>query len=124
MTKEQLLARVKPQEAMKSIAQQAAFFALGLLAARAVVFGRCAPFGVAMAAAGPWEYTAAITLGAALGYILPGAVTVPMHCLMALFACVGIRWALQGAAMRWMRSRAGFAALLAGVPLLCTGMIV
>ncbi len=96
MTKEQLLARVKPQEAMKSIAQQAAFFALGLLAARAVVFGRCAPFGVAMAAAGPWEYTAAITLGAALGYILPGAVTVPMHCLMALFACVGIRWALQG----------------------------
>lgn len=124
MTKEQLLTQMKPQSIMKSIARQAVFFVLGLLSARAVVFGRCAPFGVAMAAAGPWECTAAITLGAALGYILPGEIVVPMHCLMALLACVGIRWALQGAAMRWVRSRAGFAALLAGIPLFCTGMIV
>ncbi|WOC31778.1 MULTISPECIES: SpoIIE family protein phosphatase [Caproicibacterium] len=124
MTKEQLLTWEKPRAVMRNIAQQAIFFALGLLSARAVVFDRCAPFGIAMAAACPWKCAPAAVLGAALGYILPGTVTVPMHCLMALLACFGIRWVLQNAAGRFLRAKAGFAAGAAGVPLLCTGMIV
>ena len=124
MTREQLLTWAKPRAVMKSIAQQAVFFALGLLSARAVVFGRCAPFGIAMAAACPWENALAAVLGAALGYILPGTVTVPMHCLTALLACIGIRWVLRSVAARLMQVKAGYAALLAGIPLLCTGMIV
>ena len=80
MTREQLLTWAKPRAVMKSIAQQAVFFALGLLSARAVVFGRCAPFGIAMAAACPWENALAAVLGAALGYILPdGAAGVHWH---------------------------------------------
>lgn len=124
MAKEQTLNWDRAGTAMKKAARQAAFFAMGLLAARAVVFDRCAPFGVALAAACPWEYAAAAALGSVLGYLLPGTVTVPMHCLMALLAAMGIRWALREAASRFLRVKALFAALMAGIPMLCTGMIV
>lgn len=122
MTKEQVLARLQPTDRMKAVAIQVVSFALGLLAARSVVFGKCAPFGVALAAACPWGNLAAVAAGAAVGYLLPGGPPVPMHCVAALLACGGIRWALRS--MRRWRSPAAFSAFLAGVPMAATGLCV
>ncbi len=122
MTKEQVLGRLRPTERMKAIALHVVRFLLGMLAARAVVFGKCAPFGVALAAACPWNGMAATALGAAVGYLLPGDVQVPMHAVAALGACVAIRWALRG--MRRWRNPSAFAAFLAGVPMTATGLCV
>ena len=94
----------------------------GFLAARAVVFGRCGPFGVAFLAACPWEGALFAAVGAALGYLLPGDVLVPMHCVGALLACLAIRWALR--ALRQWRNPCAFAAFLAGISMLAMGLCV
>lgn len=122
MTKEQVLERLRPDARARAVARQVVYFVLGLLASRALVFDRCAPFGVALAAACPGGRVAAVVAGAALGYVLPGPVTVPMHNLAALGACTAIRWALEGMG-RW-GGRPGFAAFCAGLPLVCTGLCV
>ncbi len=106
----------------KAAARQAAAFALGLLAARAVVFGHYAPFAVAAAAAAPYPVLWSAVIGGALGYLLPSSVSVPVHCLAALLAVAAIRWALNDLVR--LRMHPMFAPCAAFFPMLVTALSI
>ena len=92
----------------------------GVLCARGLVFGRYAPFGVAMAAAAPRGGMWAAVLGAMLGYIAPSPVYVPLRYAAALLAVAAIRWSLSE--LPGVNSHPLFAPAAAFLPLLLTGM--
>lgn len=94
-------------------------FASGVFSARAVVFGRYAPFGVAVCAAVPCRGLAAAAAGAVLGYLLPSPVYLPVRYIAALAAAACLRWAL-GDIKRLVVSPA-FAPVVTFLPLAFTG---
>jgi stage II sporulation protein E len=106
----------------KAVARQAAFFAIGLLCARGIVFGQYAPFAVAAAAAAPYSVLWSVVLGGTVGYLLPSAATVPVHYIAALLAAAAIRWTLNGLAR--LRMHPLFAPVTAFLPLLVTSMSI
>lgn len=106
----------------KALARQAAAFTAGLLFARAVVFGHYAPFAVAAVAAAPYPVLWSAVLGGALGYLLPSAVSVPVHCLAALLAAAAIRWTLNDLAR--LRMHPAFAPCAAFFPMLVTALSI
>ncbi len=105
---------------MKELSRQGAAFAFGLLYARGIVFSRCAPFGVAAAAACPYHYLPAAVLGAVLGYLLPGPAQSPARYLAAVLAAAAIRWTLSD--LIKLRSHPVFAPVAALLPLVSTGL--
>jgi stage II sporulation protein E len=103
-------------------ARHLAAFTIGMLFARGTVFGQYAPFGVAAAAAMPYSVLWSVILGSTVGYLLPSAITVPVHYLAALLAAAAIRWTLNDLVR--LRSHPGFAPVVAFLPVLATGMSV
>ncbi|QNK40156.1 SpoIIE family protein phosphatase [Caproicibacter fermentans] len=106
----------------RTAARHLAAFTAGMLFARGTVFGQYAPFGVAAAAAMPYSVLWSAILGSAAGYLLPSAVTVPVHYLAALLAAAAIRWTLNDLVR--LRSHPVFAPVVAFLPVLATGMSV
>ena len=107
---------------VRAAARQLVSFAIGLLCARGVVFGQYAPFGVAAAAAMPYSMLWSAVLGSAAGYLLPSAVSVPVHYIAALLAAAAIRWTLNDLVR--LRMNPGFAPAVAFLPILATGVSV
>ena len=97
-----------------------ASFLTGLLCARGLVFGRYAPFGVAVAAAAPRGGLWAAVLGAFLGYLFPSPVYVPIRYAAALIAVAAIRWSLSE--LRGVNTHPLYAPAVAFLPLFLTGM--
>ena len=95
-------------------------FLTGLLCARGLVFGRYAPFGVAVAAAAPRGGLWAAVLGAFLGYLFPSPVYVPIRYAAALIAVAAIRWSLSE--LRGVNTHPLYAPAVAFLPLFLTGM--
>ncbi len=95
-------------------------FAAGFLAARGVVFGKCAPFAAAMAAAVPGKGMWAAILGGSVGHLFPGPVDVPARYIAALLAVGAIRWALSE--LKAVSGHVLFAPITAFLPLLATGV--
>ncbi len=111
--------RLFASPAARRFVQYAAYFAVGVLCSRGVVFGRYAPFGVAAVAAGPYSAMWAMTLGGIAGYLWPSAVHAPVRYIAALLAIAVIRWALNDVLK--LRRHPLFAPLVTFVPLLATG---
>ncbi len=103
----------------KAIINVAGFFG-GLLCSRGLVFGKFAPFGVAVAASVPREGLWAAVLGAFFGYLLPSAAYIPVRYEAALLAVAAIRWSLSE--LKGVNSHSLFAPVTAFLPLLLTGM--
>ncbi len=106
-------------QAHKAMVQGAGFL-MGLLCSRGIVFGKYAPFGVAVAAAVPREGLWAGVLGAFLGYLLPSAAYVPVRYCGALLAVAAIRWSLSE--LKPVNTHPLFAPAVTFLPLLLTGM--
>lgn len=104
--------------ARKAIIQVASFLG-GLLCSRGLVFGKFAPFGVAVAASVPREGLWAAALGAFFGYLLPSPAYLPIRYEAALLAVTAIRWSLSE--LKAVNSHALFAPVAAFLPLLLTG---
>lgn len=109
-------------EPTKAAARQFAAFAVALLCARGIVFGQYAPFAVAVVAAVPYPMLFSTVLGAAVGYLLPGAAAVPVHYLAAVVAAAAIRWTLNDLVK--LRMHPIFAPMTAFLPLLATSAAI
>lgn len=92
----------------------------GLISSRGLMFGKYAPFGVALAAAVPRGGLWAGAMGAFFGYLLPSPVYVPARYAAALVAVTAIRWALSE--LKSINTHPLFAPAAAFLPLLLTGM--
>lgn len=94
---------------------------LGLLFARATVFGGYAPFGVAAVAAACGSDGLFMLCGAGLGYLLPGGAQYPVKYLAAAAAVFLLQWLLSGRKRTGLWMDAGVASLSL---LVCSGAIV
>lgn len=113
------LEQLHSENAQKALAAGGSFL-MGLIAARGLMFGKYAPFGVAVVAAVPRGGLWAGALGAFLGYLIPSPVYVPARYAAALVAVTAIRWALSE--LKSVNSHPLFAPAAAFLPLLLTGM--
>lgn len=68
----------------------------GLFASRAMMFGKCAPFGIAAVAAASPGYGIFVLLGSITGYLLPGGPDYGMRYVAACAAVFLIKWVLSG----------------------------
>lgn len=105
--------------ARKAIVAVASFFA-GLLCSRGLVFGKYAPFGVAVAASVPKGGLWGAALGAFIGYLIPSPVYVPVRYAAALIAVAAIRWSLSE--LKNVNTHPLYAPVVTFLPLLLTGM--
>lgn len=105
--------------AEKVITMVASFLA-GFLGARGLVFGRYAPFGVAVVAAVPKSGLWFSVIGAAVGYLVPSAAYVPARYIAAAAAVGAIRWSLSE--LKKLNTHGLFAPAITFLPLIATGM--
>ena len=98
---------------------QVVYFLLGLLVSKGAVLGTLAPFGAAFAAAVPFSYVPAASLGAGLGYILLGS-NDAFRYVAVVAAIAALRWLLND--IKKVSSNVLFAPLVAFVPMLATGV--
>lgn len=125
--KEKAVTRVKmswstllSSDLFQKIAVHMACFALGLLYSRGIVFGKYAPFGVAAVAAVPYRNLWSTVLGSIIGYLIPSDSQIPARYLATVLAVAAIRWTLSD--LMKLRSHLWFAPLVAGIPMLATGI--
>ena len=111
--------QLRSDNARKALVAAGCFLA-GLVSSRGLVFGKYAPFGVALAAAAPRGGMWAGALGAFLGYLFPSPVYVPVRYAAALVAVAAIRWSLSE--LKSINTHPLFAPAAAFLPLLLTGM--
>ena len=104
----------------RRVLQYAAYFMVGFICSRGVVFGRHAPFGVAAVAAGPYSTMWAMMMGGVAGYLWPSVIHAPVRYIAALLVIAVIRWALND--LLKIRCHPLFSPLVTFVPLMATGM--
>ena len=114
-----LVQQLRGDYARRAVTMTGCFLA-GLAAARGLVFGKYAPFGVAVAAAAPRGGLWAGAMGAFLGYLLPSPAYVPVRYAAALVAVTAIRWSLDQ--LKSVNGHPLFSPAAAFLPLLLTGM--
>ncbi len=105
--------------ARKAITAAASFLG-GLLAARGLVFGKYAPFGVAAVAAAPGGGMWSAVVGAFFGYLLPSPVYISVRYAAAIVAVAAIRWSLSE--LKALNLHPLYAPAVTFLPLLLTGM--
>lgn len=98
------------------------YFLAGLLASRGVIFGSCAPFGLAAIAVVPGGNSLFVLLGAVLGYLLPYGSPGGMRYLAAAGALLLIKW--LASSFEDLYSHAAFAPVAAAAITFITGMAV
>ncbi len=113
---------VKPKDLLYSLIGAALLSMMGLLLPRAILYGACAPLGVALASAvtGPLGVVAGIFSG--VGYLLPSETAFPLRYIVSLSLVFGIRWAVSS--VKAITPKEWFSALLTGASLWITGMAV
>lgn len=89
------VSRWKDSPVVAELAGVAGSFLAGFLFARALAFGKYAPFGAAAAAAAPYRFMWAATAGAVMGYLLPSSLLVPVRYIACVLAAAAIRWTLH-----------------------------
>ncbi len=119
-SKERFRKKLVESPALQRAVMHGACFTAGLICSRGVIFGRHAPFGLAVAAGCPRGAMWTTALGSAVGYLIPGAMQSPGRYLAALFMLVVFRWAL-GEMVR-LKDRLFFAPVIVFVPTLLTGI--
>ncbi len=107
------------RDVLRLAALQAVYFLLGLLVSKGAVLGTLAPFGAAFAAAVPFSYVPAASLGAGIGYILLGS-NDAFRYVAVVAAIAALRWLLND--IKKLSTSALFAPLVAFVPMLATGI--
>ncbi len=114
--------RIKQRDLLYQAIGVATLSLMGLLLPRAVIYGGCAPLGVALSSAvgGVGGITACIF--SVIGYLLPSDVVFPLRYIAAVSLVFGVRWALSG----WgsLCKKDWLAPLLAGGSLFVTGMAI
>ena len=97
------------------------YFLGGVLVSRGAVFGTYAPFGVAFAAAVPYENALAAALGSCFGYILllRGE---SFRCVASVVTVFALRWLFSD--LPKVNGSRVFAPLISAAPLLCTGAVI
>ncbi len=98
---------------------QVLYFLLGLLVSKGAVLGSLAPFGAAFAAAVPFSYIPAASLGSSIGYILLGS-TDAFRYVAVVVAIGALRWLLND--IKKLSKSVLFSPLVAFVPMLTTGI--
>ncbi|WP_217959864.1 SpoIIE family protein phosphatase [Acutalibacter muris] len=114
-----LLEQLHTENARRALTAMGSFLA-GMVCSRGLMFGKYAPFGVAVVAAAPRGGLWAGAIGAFLGYLIPSPVYVPARYAAALVAVTAIRWALSE--LKSINTHPLFAPAAAFLPLLLTGM--
>lgn len=97
-------------------------FLSGLICSRGIVFGKYAPFGVALVAAAPKSGMWGAAVGAVLGYLFPSPTYVPARYIASILAVIALKWSLSE--LKSLNTRALFAPIVAFVPLLLTGVLI
>ena len=113
--------RMMESENLRRAARAAGYFAAGLLCSRGVIFGRHAPFGIAVAAGCPRSAMWITALGSAVGYLLPGGSPLTARYLAALLLFTVLRF-LLGEIPRF-RNSVLFCAVITAVPVFLTGAL-
>lgn len=103
----------------RRIFHYAVYFAAGFVCSRGVVFGRHAPFGVALAAAGPYRGMWMMIAGGIVGYLWPSYIHAPVRYIASLLVAAAVRWALNEVFR--VRSNPFFAPLATFIPLMAMG---
>ena len=98
---------------------QVVYFLLGLLVSKGAVLGTLAPFGAAFAAAVPFSYVPAASIGAGLGYILLGS-SDTFRYVAVVAAIAALRWLLND--IKKVSTSVLFAPLVAFTPMFATGV--
>lgn len=107
------------KDVFRLAAVQGVYFLLGLLVSKGAVLGTLSPFGAAFAAAVPFSYVPAASLGAGLGYILLGS-NDTFRYVAVVASIAALRWLLND--IKKLSSSVLFAPLVAFVPMLATGV--
>lgn len=114
--------RLKEPSVWMQVAVYAVLCAAALLVPRATVYGGLAPFGVALAACVEGPASAVVYIAAAVGYILPSGVVMPLRYIAAIIAVAGFRWAFGG--VKRITQSFSFTPLLAAGAIFATGLAV
>lgn len=94
-------------------------FSAGLLSSRAIVFGKCAPFGVAAVAAVKQTDGIFVLLGVVIGSLAPFGVQYGVRYVAAAAAVFAFKWLMSG--FEELNSRPLFEPVTAATALLATG---
>lgn len=94
----------------------------GLLASRAMIFGKCAPFGIAAVAASPPGDGIFVLIGAMLGYMIPQGPEYAVRYVAASAAVFLLKWVLSG--FEELASHPAFNPALAGIAAVITGAAI
>ncbi|HEX2938918.1 MAG TPA: SpoIIE family protein phosphatase [Ruminiclostridium sp.] len=108
--------------AAKAILRAAFYFLTGLLSSRALVLGKCAPFGIAVTAAAEPGDGIFVLVGAILGYIIPGGGEYPLRYVAAAGAVFLFKWVLSG--FEGLSTHPSFPPVLASLSTAVTGAAV
>lgn len=114
--------RIKEPSLWVQVAVYALLSAAALLIPRATVYGGLAPFGVSLAACIDGPAAVVVYLAAAIGYLLPSEVVMPLRYVASLIAVAGFRWAFGGA--KKITESPAFTPLLAAGAIFATGLAV
>lgn len=96
--------------------------ALGLLTARAKIFGTCSPFGIAAVAAASPKDSFFILFGAMVGYLLPGGPDNAIAYVAAAAAVLVCKFVLSG--FEELAAKKAFVPSLAGIPCAVIGFVL
>lgn len=94
----------------------------GLFASRAMIFGKCSPFGIAAVAASSPGYGLFVLIGSMLGYLMPGGPDYSMRYVAACTAVFLIKWVLSG--FDEFASHPAFNPAIASVAAIITGSAI
>ena len=81
---------------LMGVIEMFAYFLLGILMSRAVIFDKYAPFGVSAAACCKRRNIIPVLIGSFFGYIMPGGTENSLRYIAAAVAVTGIKWSLDG----------------------------
>lgn len=119
-SRERFRKKLMESAGLQRFVQHGAYFTAGLICARGVIFGRHAPFGLAVTAGCPRGAMWTTALGSAVGYLIPGVVQPSGRYIAALFMLVIFRWALGE--MAKLKDKPFFGPAIVFAPLFITGI--
>lgn len=108
--------------AVRAVMRAVFYMASGFLSSRAIIFGKCAPFGIAATAAVESGDGVFVLVGTVIGYILPAGPEYPLRYVAAAGAVFLLKWVLSG--FEGLAAHPAFAPALAAVLSGMTGIAV
>src|ERR1035437_3501830 len=121
MKEKALYYNVKAYTYLRVAFLQIGSFLSGFMLSRTTVFGEYAPFGIAVSAGMPKDYTLSAALGAVLGYIVPVNGGLSVKYIGGVLLVAAIKWLLGG--LYSFTKTAGFSAAAALIGSIFTSFI-